>query len=68
MSMPVVPAIVAVVAAVIAWFLENAAIHALGYSGFGGAGWITAAIVPIGAAAWGWDKTSRFVGRGRSDA
>lgn len=46
----------AIGAAVAAWFGENAAIHAAGYSGFGGAGWITAIMVPLGAAGWVWDK------------
>jgi hypothetical protein len=43
-------------AAVGAWIAENAAIHAAGYSGFGGAGWITAIVIPLGAAGWVWDK------------
>lgn len=46
-------AIVAAVAAAIgAWFAENAAIHAMGYSGFAGAGYITAAWLPLAAAGY----------------
>jgi hypothetical protein len=51
-----VAACLAVAAAVAAWFAENAAIHAMGYVGFGGAGWITAITIPLGAAAWVWGK------------
>ncbi len=54
--MKVIAAVCAIGAAVGAWFGENALIHAAGYSGFGGAGWITAIMVPLGAAAWVWDK------------
>jgi hypothetical protein len=46
----------ALIAGVVAWFGENAAIHAMGYSGFGGAGWITAIVIPLGAASWAWGK------------
>jgi hypothetical protein len=53
-------------AAVIAWFAENAAIHAMGYSGFAGAGWITAVIIPVGAAAWVWERVGRLAQRGRA--
>lgn len=42
----------AVAAAIGAWFAENAAIHAAGYTGFGGAGWFTAVIIPVGAGCW----------------
>lgn len=48
--------VLAVVAAIAAWFAENALIHALGYSGWAGAGWITAIVIPIGAAAWVWGR------------
>jgi len=48
--------LLAIGAAVAAWFGENAAIHAMGYSGFGGAGWITAIMIPLGAAGGVWDK------------
>jgi len=48
--------VLAIVAAIAAWFAENAFIHALGYSGWGGAGWITAILIPIGAAAWVWGQ------------
>ena len=54
----VVIALLAVAAAVAAWFAEHAAIHAAGYTGFGGAGWITAVVIPLGAAAWVRDKLS----------
>jgi hypothetical protein len=47
---------VAAVAVVATWFAENAAIHAAGFSGFAGAGWITAVMVPVGAGGWVWDK------------
>lgn len=53
------------VAAVIAWFAESVAIHAMGYSGFAGAGWITAVIIPLGAAAWVWERVSRLMQRVR---
>lgn len=49
----------ALLAAVLAWFAENVAIHAMGYSGFGGAGWITAIIIPLGAGAWVHDLVSK---------
>lgn len=55
--------VAATVAATAAWFLENTAIHAAGYSGFAGAGWITAVIIPLGAAAWAWDKAGAVVRR-----
>jgi hypothetical protein len=51
-------AILAIAAGIAAWLAENAAIHAVGYSGFAGAGWITAIIIPIGAACWVWDALS----------
>lgn len=46
----------AIIAAIAAWFAENAVIHALGYSGWAGAGWITAIVIPIGAAGWVWSR------------
>jgi hypothetical protein len=52
----IVVGLLAIGAAVAAWFGENAAIHAMGYSGFGGPGWITAIMIPLGAAAGVWDK------------
>jgi hypothetical protein len=52
--------ILAAVAAVAAWIAENAAIHAMGYSGFGGAGWITAIVIPLGAGAWVYETVTEL--------
>lgn len=63
---PALSAVTAVVALIVAWFLENAAIHAMGYSGFAGAGWITAIVIPVGAAGWAWDLPSKLARANRS--
>jgi len=60
MSKVQVAIVLALIAAVVAWFAENAAIHAAGYSGFAGAGWITAIVIPLGAGAWVYDKITEL--------
>ena len=40
---------------------SSPAVHALGFSGFAGAGWITAAFVPIAAFGWAFAKTFDYV-------
>ena len=43
----VVAIVVVIGAGVVGWYAENAVIHAAGYSGFAGAGWITAMMGPL---------------------
>lgn len=64
----VVAGAAAVAVAIGVWIGENALIEAAGYSGFAGAGWVTAIVIPVSAAYWAFMFVASALGFANDEA